>query len=286
MTDHRHRALIVEDDDEIVGRIEDYLDSLGHTHDRAASQVEAHRLLDEKKYCYVLLDLEIPVKPKRIPQVECGINLLEEIRGRKESCSTQVIVMTSHGKGEPDLIVEVMKKGPADYLCKPFASAPDRRAPSRVIQEVLRKACKRLPERCSVLRGEPGDACVHDAMPVEAEPQPFTGGTLVFHAESVELLGQTVLTAKASRYSRPLLELLAKRQPDGTFAHYDGKALAEKIDRRKGQNDIAGYVKYLRDQITEALKQIGIDCKRQDVIESGGKGYRLNARVTTEYRNV
>jgi len=257
---------------------------LGHAYDRAANQAEARELLAAKKYCYVLLDLEIPVKAKRIARVEHGVNLLEEIRRKSETCRTQVIIMTSHGTDGPYLAVEMMQKGADDYICKPFGSGVGGRAPTQVIKRALQRGCKHSPEHCPVLVG--GERAPEaPAMSEPGELTPFQGGVLAFHSGRVELLGHTILTAKGGRFSRPLLEFLAKRRPNGDYVVYSGDALAKKIDpqRLKGQNDVAGYVKHLRKKIREALRAAGVSCDDQDVIMSGGPGYRLNSWIEVEF---
>ena len=283
MTEHTHHALIVEDDAKIVDVVTDHIESLGHGCDCAANQAEARELLAARKYCYVLLDLEIPVKPKRMARKEYGINLLEEIRRRAETCRTIVIIMTSHGTDGPYLAVEMMKKGADDYICKPFNSGPGGRAPTDVIKQALQKGCKHSPGHCPVLAG--GESAPQASQTSDpAEPTPFEGGELVFHDDRVELLGHTILTDKGNDFSRRLLDLLAQRKPSGEYKAYSGKKLAQHLDSlgQKGQNDVAGYVKYLRDQITSVLGKAGVSCERHDVIESGGRGYRLNPWIDVE----
>ena len=62
------KALVVEDDHRIIESIEDTLFSIGHEHDWATNQQDARRLLKEGEYDYVLLDLQIPAKPNRVPR--------------------------------------------------------------------------------------------------------------------------------------------------------------------------------------------------------------------------
>jgi len=75
------KALIVEDDDRIIGSIEDTLFSIGHEHDWATNQHDAQQMLQDGEYSYVLLDLQIPAKPNRGgADKEFGCNLLREIQ--------------------------------------------------------------------------------------------------------------------------------------------------------------------------------------------------------------
>jgi len=78
------RALIVEDNPEIVEIVEDILRSLGHEFDAAFCQAEARELLAQKQHDYYLLDLEIPVETGRsLPRIQNGENLLREIIARR-----------------------------------------------------------------------------------------------------------------------------------------------------------------------------------------------------------
>jgi len=278
----KHRALIVEDDDQIVGIVAACVESLGHVSERAATQADAQAMLAAKPFCYVLLDLEIPLKPNGFSRIENGENLLERIAATSNGCGPKVIVMTSHGNKGHALAVQMMKKGAIDYVGKPFPSPPDQTLDDK-IKEALGKHCRHAPGECPILAG----AAAHKQEAPSVQPAgltPFRGGKLIFHPEHVELLGRTILTAKGGKFSRPLLELLAKRT-NGKYAAYTGNAVARELSCPKGQNDVAGYVKSLRRRIREALRSDGISCADQDVIMSGGPGYRLNPWITVEFHN-
>jgi CheY-like chemotaxis protein len=279
MSDVKHRVLIVEDDDRIVEVVAACVESLGHVWERAATQADAQALLASKRFCYVLLDLEIPFKANSFSRIQNGENLLEYIAAMKPDCSSKVIVMTSHGNKGHDLAVQMMKKGAIDYVGKPLP--PPGQTLDDKIKEALKKLCRHAPSECPVLAG---DAASKPEPPSTESTGlvPFRGGKLVFHPNRVELLGHTILTAKGGRRSRPLLELLAEKKPDGSYIAYDGDKLAARLGQQKGQNDVAGYVKSLRRKIRETLRSTGVSCGDQDVIMSGGTGYRLNPWIKVE----
>jgi hypothetical protein len=172
----------------------------------------------------------------------------------------------------------MMKKGAIDYVGKPFPSPPDQTLDDK-IKEALGKYCKHPPKHCPFLAGKSADADTQPSVDTEGA-QPFRGAEMVFFPDRVELLGHRILTSKGNELMRKLLEALAEKRPNGAYAAHSGNALARVIDPTKGQNDVAGYVKYLRNQITTTLAEAGVSCGRNDVIESGGPGYRLNSRVT------
>ena len=75
------RALVVEDDLKIREEIEDTLCTLGHDHDWAKSQQDARELLEQNRYDYVLVDLQIPARTGRgFAKIEHGRNLVEQIQ--------------------------------------------------------------------------------------------------------------------------------------------------------------------------------------------------------------
>ena len=279
--EHTHRAPVVDDDDQIVEVVQDCLESLGHKYDRAASQAEARELLAANPYCYVLLDLEIPVKPKRIPRIQSGENLLEEIRADERNAHVPIIVMTSHGTDAPDLAVEMMKKGANDYVCKPFPSGSSPRSLDAKIKEALDRDtgryCRRWPisAKAAVAGGtvQPKD---------DAPLRPFQGGELVLHPDRVDLLGHQILRVRPRTIAYRILSMLAKRQDRKYLAH-SGKTLAVKVDAANGQNAIAGCIRNLRRSIREAFEKEGYRYRRGDVIKSGGRGYRLNDWIVVKY---
>ena len=118
-----HRALVVDDDPDVLEMVGDILKSLGHKHDDATCQEEARKLLASNRYSYYLLDLEIPVEADHgFPRIQNGENLLAEIVQQRGARKEPIIVITGHGKKGPELAVRMMKLGAADYITKPFAT--------------------------------------------------------------------------------------------------------------------------------------------------------------------
>ena len=61
-SDIHGRVLIVDDRNDVLDALESVIDELGYEFDRAGSAATASRLLDERAYDAVLLDLDMPVK--------------------------------------------------------------------------------------------------------------------------------------------------------------------------------------------------------------------------------
>lgn len=109
------------------------------------------------------------------------------------------------------------------------------------------------------------------------EPSPFSGGTMRFLEKSVELCGVDICSGPRSEPTRKALDLLRQKNTNGVYQAYSGEELAQKIGRKPGQNSAAGLIRDLRKRISEALRaKASIQCGDQDVILSGGPGYRLS----------
>jgi len=279
MSEHVHRALIVEDEEPIVDDVKDRLESLGHTCDCAATQAEAREFLAESKYCYILLDLQIPVRAKRMPHIDSGQNLLEEIRRGGINRKTQIIIMTSHGTDGYDLAVEMMQKGANDYVGKPFASGSSPRSLTCRIKKALERSCERPP--CESVASADAATAQRPREEHTTGLKPFQGGELVFYRKRVELMGKQILGPGGKGISRRILEALAeKRESKGA---YSGEDLARMIRPGAGQNDVAAAIRNLRKAIERALAEAGFSCDLRDVIDSGGSGYRFKGWITIRH---
>ncbi|MBP85193.1 MAG: hypothetical protein CMJ64_00490 [Planctomycetaceae bacterium] len=255
------KALVIDDDAGIVESVADILESLGHNYDSAETQEAARGLLEENEYSYVLLDLEVPVRKGRLPRVQNGENLLAEIKRRYEFQSVPVIIMTGHGTDTPELAVEMMKKGAADYVTKPFPA-----------------------------RGKTLDRAIHEALTSSgrmdgkarrkgsARATKFSGAELVIYSRKIELARTEI---PISPTMRKLLIQLSRRQSNGKYVSLSGDELAARIGCKRGQNGVSGTVRDLRNRTSEILKaEAGITCERQDIIQSGKFGYHFNSWIT------
>lgn len=259
-----YRALIVEDNQNVIGMVEDILRSLGHEFDTATCQQEARQLLDRHQHDYYLLDLEIPVETDRgLARIQNGENLLREVIARRGTRHAPVIVMTGHGTNGPKLAVRMMKLGAADYVTKPFE--PTGRTLDNAILEAL-------------VKNSQGNGFASGAG--SAAMVPFKGGRLVFFADRVELGGAMVVAGNTR--IRQILDLLQHRRPDGRFVAYSGAKLVKELNFPGGQNAVAEAVKDFRADVTDVLEGRGIACGSRDVIQSGGRGYRLAEWITVE----
>ena len=114
-SDTHGRVLIVDDRNDVLDALESVVDELGYEFDRAGSAATASRLLGERAYDAVLLDLEMPGKG--------GAELAAETRrGSGPNRSARFIcVSAANGSGDPGGHFDVC-------LTKPIEHAALRRA--------------------------------------------------------------------------------------------------------------------------------------------------------------
>lgn len=113
------------------------------------------------------------------------------------------------------------------------------------------------------------------------EPTPFSGGTLVFFKDRVEICGVDVCSGPRLRSRRIVLELLSLRRNGRSFIGLSAKDLEVEAKKRGAKGSAGGWIQDLRHAIIAALKtQANITCGKKDVILSGGPGYRFSDKLT------
>jgi two-component system phosphate regulon response regulator PhoB len=105
------RILVVDDEPDITALVSYHLAKAGYRVATAGSGSEALRAVEEAQPDLVVLDLMLPGKS--------GYEVLEDLRGREETKSIGVILLTAR-RDEPDRI-QGMEKGADDYVVKPFS---------------------------------------------------------------------------------------------------------------------------------------------------------------------
>ncbi|HEX7078527.1 MAG TPA: sigma-54 dependent transcriptional regulator [Candidatus Eisenbacteria bacterium] len=101
------RVLVVDDEDSFRQIVTEELTHAGYTMDAASSLEEARRLLAQRSFHVVFLDLRLPDGT--------GLDLLEDIRASLSA--TQVVILTAHGTVQE--AIRAMKQGAFDFLTKP-----------------------------------------------------------------------------------------------------------------------------------------------------------------------
>jgi hypothetical protein len=117
-------------------------------------------------------------------------------------------------------------------------------------------------------------------------PQPFRGGDLVFYADRVELCGVDICSGPRSRSRRIALELLSRRGQNGLLTAFSGDNLEAEARRLGAKGSAAGWIRDLRESIVESLRErANLICRQNDVILSGGSGYRFADCISVQFAN-
>jgi len=256
------KALVVEDDLDLRGEIEDVLGLLGHGHDWAESQQQAHELIEKNHYHYVLADLEIPARPGRgFAKIEYGKKLIGQIQQIKGRGVIPVIVMTGYHRHGLNLALELLGNGVMDFISKPFGDGTEGKSLPQVILGVLERHRKAFPP--GVLPGDP--------------PEPFRGGALAFYPEHIELDGVTIVESQAPGHAWEVMQVLHTPR-SGRMPKLGAPRLAKAVDPTGQLSDgaINSCIHTLRAGITETmLANANVTVGRDDVIANLGKGYHL-----------
>ncbi len=104
------RALIIEDNKEIVENMYDFFDDPCYTLDSAQDGLTGLHLATSNQYDIIILDLALPGMD--------GISLCKRIR--EDGCNTTPIIMLTARHTTNDKIIG-LKAGADDYLVKPFS---------------------------------------------------------------------------------------------------------------------------------------------------------------------
>jgi len=115
----------------------------------------------------------------------------------------------------------------------------------------------------------------------QIKPTSFRGGILDFFDDRVEFCGVDICSGSRSRSRRQILDLLRMRSRDDSFISYSGDSLGELLNPRVSSGTVSGAIRDLRNDIVERLRiDLNIICGSQDVVLSGGPGYRLAECIT------
>ena len=267
-----YHALVVEDDDRIMEQFDSELFSLGHAYERAASQGEAQQKLETHTFDYVLLDMHIPARQGRGgASTEYGLHLLKHIRQMKSPTALPVIIVTGKGDACVDLMTELNSYGPNEFVAKPWPTDKGRTL-GAVIKGVLRQNAE-------------GHAVHAERNPVMQKTK-FAGGTVVYWPERVEILGRVIAEESHRSNFWIVLQHLRQKCNDGRFKAFSGSVLAEQFKGKSAtQNTVSSCVGKLRERITELLAEAGVEAGEEDVILSGGAGYRFKEWIKIEERD-
>jgi DNA-binding response OmpR family regulator len=109
MTEHNGTILIVEDEPKIRSGLRDFLEFHGYTAAEAADGLEAAKIVKDKRFDLILLDLMLP---KISGEQLCT-------RWRQDGLQTPIIMLTAKGLEKEK--INGLNLGADDYVTKPFS---------------------------------------------------------------------------------------------------------------------------------------------------------------------
>lgn len=277
----RPKALVIDDDLQIVDEAAEIFTSLGHAYQWAPNLEAARKAIRTKQFSYILLNSDVPARSKGgTPHLQNGMNLLEELCGPHQARRLPVIILLgerlqgSLPKAKAiDLVVALMQKGAASVIRKPLSSK------ARTLDRAIKKAL--IYHNTMVLPNPPAAAPTPRPVP-SPEPALFKGGEMVFYADRVELCGVKIVGDTGFGQSRMILDLLKQRHDAARYIYISGETLAKKIGAPGGIGTVTGCIRTIRRNAAERLKEqlnliVGID----DVIANDGvHGYCLREWIT------
>ena len=125
---HRPVALVVDRDGEQRELTAEILAALGHTIHVAASQREAEARLEDTRYDYALVELDIPWSPGRPSRIERGLNLITHAARLPPVRRPGLIATTALGRNH-ELCRRAFHAGADDFLKKPYERESEWPAP-------------------------------------------------------------------------------------------------------------------------------------------------------------
>jgi CheY-like chemotaxis protein len=234
----RHSALIVEDDEENATDLSQLVSAIGCDSVRTDNHRDALTLIEEQRFCLVLLDLEIKESPDSIKGHKVhGSRLIEAVRRRyglnKRSLFwTPILVITAHGKEGPG--VERMMRDGADHVIgKPLDLADIETRIRTALEEAGRpthdaciSATSKAEEKARFVLRITGERRGKRAVITLANRKiELTKGALfvLLHLAIARLQGGVVsnvtLGAKQHEGFRPVSRLREQLQPSGEYAN-------------------------------------------------------------------
>jgi len=114
MSKMKHYALIVEDHQDYIERIEARLRIIEHSYETVTTSRMAKERLRQNHYCYVILDLEIPEDEGGLPLIEAGEEIARLIKEDLPGQKPGVIICTNNTTHDKSM--DFMTTGLADVV--------------------------------------------------------------------------------------------------------------------------------------------------------------------------
>lgn len=258
-----HQALLVEQNENILGEVIEDVESLGHHHVEYTNQEDALNYLHNVKKLpsYIisgLLILANPTSQRCLPDTCHNFLYQSRLITQRPFIVTAPWQYAAKGFGSA-----VARAGAFDMIDLP---GPSR---GRSLSVSIRHA---LRESRSL---EPPDS--------KNPPKTFTGGTLTFYNDRIELNGVMLLETGELGHAERFLRLLTKPNSNGKRPRHGGTWLQKALGGAS-QDAISSMVLRLRRNISSKLgRELNVRVNKFDVVAtSAGGGYFIPATITVE----
>jgi len=289
-------VLVVEPRKEIIEDLEDRLESIGHTYDIVTSQRQAREQLGKmNSYSYIILSLDLPVKPGRPSKIKFGLNLFKEMQRVYLDKSVPMIVTLDRHLNNTDIAIKMLNEG-AFVAVKPFEDNVKfslENAISATLDSMIKPGiadaepedipnqydAENIQDELDNSFAMPEDKESDFAKPEpEIEPDDFTKPEMVFYKNRVELCGVTVCGDKGI-LTRRILDLLKERLSTGKYKPYSGYELAIIADCESGQQGISVCVSRFKSKVYSLLKDKA-SVLGEIIVNDRSHGYSIEDQIT------
>ena len=144
-----------------------------------------------------------------------------------------------------------MQQGARGFIGKPFDDEP----PEVQIKKVLANGHSEPDLPDGVLRA-------------------FKGGNMVVHDSHIDLIGVEIGGTRACSIIRRVITALAPK-PGSPGKRMSAKALADAIGNKIGAPAVTSAIRDFRNQCIDKLRAAGVECDKNDVIETTPGGYHI-----------
>ena len=265
MTQHTARVMVVDDDASLHALVTRVLEQHGHTAITAANAAEAATEFERQRPAVVILDVMLPGLD--------GLSLL----GAFKRIDRDVPVIVISGRVDTTTVVQSMRLGAADFICKPVTEEALRTPLAHALRQ--RQLSAELAALRRQMQAEPPQRLLLGVNPRVAEVRRLvervadTDATVLVRGESgtgKELVARA-LHAGSGRRERPFVKVNCAALPsellESELFGYERGAFTGAVQQKPGKFEFANYGTMLLDEIAEL--SLPLQAKLLQVLQDG-----------------
>jgi len=281
MIDHKHHVLIVEDDENYIEMVEDRLESVFHSYESVLTLMDAYEKLENTNYCYVILDLEIPVKSGRQPMSDNGIQVTKYIHEELLGVKPGILVLTNHTTH--DLTVEFLTTGIVDFVVE--KQNMDERL-LKGIEFVVKKRCSKSGCTAFLNERRPSiEETIVDIISGEFLLKPDRVDLKLSNGDEIENVIKKNYPNSTKEYSRPFLFIsaIADDNTNDNRIRRRPRTIRDRMENIEGNQDsnftednVYEYANYFRGFVKKEVEKLDFKIDIGLVLPKANRsGYQL-----------